>query len=83
MNTDREVGDVRNETKNVLSFEITGFKPYSEYECVAQVRNENSGLSQDPPVFSSESDKYTLKTKEGSELTTRMRPYFFIDILFT
>lgn len=59
---------MRTETKKELSFEIDDFHPYSEYECVAQVRNENAGLSEEPAVFSPESEKYTLRTKEGSEL---------------
>lgn len=67
-NTDKDVGDVRTETRKELSFEINDFHPYSEYECVAQVRNENSGLSEEPSVFSPESEKYTLRTREGSEL---------------
>lgn len=67
-NTDENVVDVRSETKKELSFEIDDFIPYSEYECVAQVRNENSGLSEEPSVFSPESEKYTLRTREGSEL---------------
>lgn len=68
-NTDAEIGDMPTGTKKDLSFQITGFKPYSEYECVAQVRNENSGLNEGQSDFSPESDKYNLRTREGSKLT--------------